>query len=542
MDEVLYLESDEEITSVIEKLKHADGSSIALVLPKSAQLVQSAVNIKLLKREAERLKKRISIITQDSIGIHLATQVGIPVFAAVGDESPIRPVANPKPNIDDVVELDEPRAEEALSEDSPVPVKRYDVGATTQDTPAQTAISDPISNRVQLQQVSEKRSPKRIRTIIAFLAFLIIATGGWLFFIYPRATVVLGVATSPVHEVIEVIVDNNIEKADENTAHIPGQKLQSEKSVKDIYDSTGSKEVGTKASGTVTVTNRLGETLTLSMGTQFTRGEVVVRSSAAVTVPAATATIDSRGNIAVSAGTVDVKVEAAESGDAGNLVSGQFAISSLPTAKQDKVTAANASALAGGTSRKVKVLTEDDVARAKGASAEKAKLELVSQLKEKAGDQLFLDGAVEIEVIDPAVSKNVGDETDNFELSATVRARTITLSTDSYRAMVTALTERRIGEGKELLLNSSDAIQTAVMRTGYGDGILVLSATVQAESAQRFNEDAMKHLIAGKGVLEAEGLLKTQDGVKSARVTVRPSFRHSIPKAVSQIQFTFTRE
>src|SRR3989338_3524858 len=101
MDELLYLEPDEEITSVIDKLKNLSGESVALVLPKNASLAASVVNLKLLKREAARLKKTVAIVTQDKVGTSLAGQVGIPVYAAVGDEEPVATPKRPKPTQDD---------------------------------------------------------------------------------------------------------------------------------------------------------------------------------------------------------------------------------------------------------------------------------------------------------------------------------------------------------------------------------------------------------------------------------------------------------
>ena len=59
IDEILYLEPDEEITSVIEKIKDLKGSSISLVIPKNATLIASVINLRLLEREAKKLKKKV---------------------------------------------------------------------------------------------------------------------------------------------------------------------------------------------------------------------------------------------------------------------------------------------------------------------------------------------------------------------------------------------------------------------------------------------------------------------------------------------------
>src|SRR3989304_7351763 len=83
---ILYLEIDEEITSVIDRLKKTAEADIHLVVPKEAALLQSIVNLKLLKKQADSLGKQIQIITHDKVGRNLAEQVGIHSVSKIGEE------------------------------------------------------------------------------------------------------------------------------------------------------------------------------------------------------------------------------------------------------------------------------------------------------------------------------------------------------------------------------------------------------------------------------------------------------------------------
>ena len=76
----LYLEPDEEITSVIDRLKEIDDDEVAIVVPKRAGLLQSIVNLKLLRYQAEQQQKRISLVTTDKTGRNLASAVGLTVY------------------------------------------------------------------------------------------------------------------------------------------------------------------------------------------------------------------------------------------------------------------------------------------------------------------------------------------------------------------------------------------------------------------------------------------------------------------------------
>jgi formiminotetrahydrofolate cyclodeaminase len=55
--ETIYIEADDEITTVIEKIITAKNKIIAVVLPKRATVFQSVVNMKLLKKAADETKR-----------------------------------------------------------------------------------------------------------------------------------------------------------------------------------------------------------------------------------------------------------------------------------------------------------------------------------------------------------------------------------------------------------------------------------------------------------------------------------------------------
>ncbi len=81
----IYIDIDEEITSVIDRMRKTEAGEVIIVAPKRALLLQSLVNLKLLKKEADRRKRRIMIVTQDKIGKKLIEKAGILVHGKVDD-------------------------------------------------------------------------------------------------------------------------------------------------------------------------------------------------------------------------------------------------------------------------------------------------------------------------------------------------------------------------------------------------------------------------------------------------------------------------
>lgn len=77
MHKNLYIDADEEITSVIDKLRKTRSEEVIIIVPKAALILQSIVNLKLLKKEAEKSGRQIMVVTQDELGKVLVEKAGI---------------------------------------------------------------------------------------------------------------------------------------------------------------------------------------------------------------------------------------------------------------------------------------------------------------------------------------------------------------------------------------------------------------------------------------------------------------------------------
>jgi hypothetical protein len=75
--DTIYIDIDEEITGIIDKVRSSPGKIVALVLPKRASVLQSIVNMKLLKRSADEAKKNLVLITSEAGLLPLAGSVGL---------------------------------------------------------------------------------------------------------------------------------------------------------------------------------------------------------------------------------------------------------------------------------------------------------------------------------------------------------------------------------------------------------------------------------------------------------------------------------
>lgn len=137
----IYIEVSDEITTVIERLKKAPEDSVVLVVPKGAILLQSIVNLKLAKRAAEEVSKKMVLVSTDKTGRNLATQLGIPVATTEKDAE--QALAGTLPAAETAA------AEDAATVIAGVRIHRYydEKGGETEEesaAPAQKPAADPI--------------------------------------------------------------------------------------------------------------------------------------------------------------------------------------------------------------------------------------------------------------------------------------------------------------------------------------------------------------------------------------------------------------
>jgi hypothetical protein len=82
---IVYLDVDDEITSAAQRIRSANGTKVALVVPYGSRIATSRMNFRLLSREALVSNKRLSIVSGDAGSRSLAASAGLPVFGSVGE-------------------------------------------------------------------------------------------------------------------------------------------------------------------------------------------------------------------------------------------------------------------------------------------------------------------------------------------------------------------------------------------------------------------------------------------------------------------------
>ena len=80
----IYIETEEEIPEVIERVRRTSAEDVPLVLPTRSRFGQSRFNFQLLRNYAARLGKRVTVVCDDPAVQKMASESGFPVFGALG--------------------------------------------------------------------------------------------------------------------------------------------------------------------------------------------------------------------------------------------------------------------------------------------------------------------------------------------------------------------------------------------------------------------------------------------------------------------------
>jgi len=82
----IYVETEEEIPELVERLRRYHGEDTMLVLPMRSRIGQSRFNFQLLRNYSARLGKRVTVVCDDPAVQKMASETGFAVFGAVGPE------------------------------------------------------------------------------------------------------------------------------------------------------------------------------------------------------------------------------------------------------------------------------------------------------------------------------------------------------------------------------------------------------------------------------------------------------------------------
>ena len=318
--DVIYIEPEYDITDILSKIKNSKTKIVALVPPKKAGVLHSAVNFKLITKVAVQNGKTIVLISTDEALLKLAAAVNMPVAKNL-QTKPELVDAN---NIDESEE-DEPADDNVIEDDAPTKTDNTDddeksvhkIAVHKDDDAPQ---SKPASRAHQTEEVElddddtsdddKKRKKTKVpnfkkyqKQIIAGVIAVILIIGFcfWALVIAPAAKITVSIKTSENNFSESVKFTTKEDGADAENGTFYMEEKSIEKTASADFAATGEVDKGTKAGGKLTLSrtnpvilsgsstgSATANEITIPSGSKFSYNGLTFVSTAAVTLRSVT--------------------------------------------------------------------------------------------------------------------------------------------------------------------------------------------------------------------------------------------------------------
>lgn len=540
--DVIYIDVEDDITAIISRVKDSKEKIVALVPPKRVGILQSAVNLRLLSRAADQNGKHLVLISNNSALMALASAAKIPVARNLQS----------KPEIGEISALEVDNGEDVI-DGAQLPIGEH---AKTVEPPssADTAINDTLrSNPLnetpratppvagEALKKPKTKSGIKVPNFNQFRKKLLLIGGGvailiafliWAIFFAPHATIVITARTT------DSSANAKVSLASDASTSFSSKSLQT--TVKDTkkdtsidFDATGTKNVGDKATGTMTLTRTgVSDSPTdVPAGTEFTSDGRTFVSTASVTVPRSQIVGTSLDN-----GSASVNVAAADMGDEYNLSARTYQTGFGGFT-------ARGSDMSGGSKRQIKVVSANDVQKATDQLAQQSSDTIKKQLTDDFNaDYVVIDQTFKIDRGSPQASPAVDQEVANGSKAKLTASITYSLSgvdkkdansflDDYFKDQLKGTNDQRVYDN-----GAKKVTFTNVAPSGNGFSANVVAT---AKIGPKIDDDAIKNAAKGKRYGDIQSNIETIQGVDNVDIKFWPFWVSSAPNDIKKISIVF---
>ncbi len=484
MKQIIYLERQDNIATIRDKLERAQTNEVVLVVPSRFAPLRDLVNLKLLKRYARNLALDLALVVKDSTTQVLAREEGFVLL----------------PNVDKAREIRALRAAPQLvaHPTGPVSVSRQ------QD---------------RVAAASRGNVGARLVALLVLLALLGGLAFGLIYLVLPSATVVLVPATQPVMVEMEIVAVPGLAEIDYGAGRIPARSVVVELQGAAETTTTDRRDIpDARASGSVVFANKTTEAVIIPKDT-------IVRTGAGT--PVRFYTVTDVELPAERGAHARVNIIAVEPGPAGNV--GRATINQVEGEASFKVDVLNDERTTGGTVKRVNVVALDDQVRLKADLIERLKREAYARMQGQLSAMEFIPAeTVQLQVVSERYSHNVGEATDALSLQLTIRASGTLVGGDEANTLMLRMLERDMPAGYKIVPPTLRFAPGEVLATEGGAVRFRMQASGMAMSD--ISEEQVRGAIRGKTTEEArQALLDRWEFWELPQLVVSPEWVDRVP-------------
>lgn len=362
---------------------------------------------------------------------------------------------------------------------------------------------------------SPSRGGKSGKLKYALFLLPVLLIGGfiaaWMYL--PKADITIYISPKNLQESEVITLDRNVSTPSTSDLVFPARAVEVEVSSEKSVSTTGTKTVGEKAKGKVTIRNGTaseedfdaGTVLTSSDGRKYVLDEdVTVPEAESPTTP----------------GSVTVGATAGDIGEEYNLAADEsLSVANFPKSEIDAIVEEE---FTGGTSEEIQAVAESDRKGLLDNLTSELEDKGIAELQSQAVNARFVRDAVSFEVIDQSFSAAVGEETDSVSLTMTMKVSGIVLPEDQINELSQLILQSQVPEGFSLRSEQVEADFELVDEID--EGVWEFEVNLSANLLPSVDIDKIKSDVAGKQPPAVQDYLSKIPGYVRSVITVSPTF------------------
>ncbi len=583
----IYLEPNEEIVSVIDRLIQTEDEEIGLVVPSGAQIWQSSINLKLLKREADNLNKSVTFIVSDDLSAEMAERIG---FAVKKErELPVELIQQEEDTQEEDTQEEDTQEEETITEgltqskdnmidllvdelesekkykksfisfktepktrEEPSHKRMADIVIPTdqkisQDKPTffnRQFIKSPLMKKESKPDIvleekifSDREKPTGIKwskvfTIFVVIALIMTCSVGYL--VLPTAEVNITPKTEITTFDLLVVGSSDISEIDAILNKIPIQEVEVTKTKSREFATTGEEEINTRASGEITIYNEYSsDDQTLLDRTRFESSNgMTFRILQSITVPGAKI---EEGKIIPSS--LKIEVVADQPGDEYNIGPDDFIIPGFKgSPKFAGFYGKSSKSMSNGYVGMAKVVLAEDLEKAENTLVEELKEEVKRALEEQIPTELkVVEDGLKEEIVDVSSDTERGERADKFTLEVTTTMKALLFKEEDLKNLVDLNLISMISSDK-VPVNDTQKISWQTPVIDWSKKEASFNLNIEEKIAWGIDVQSIKENLAGQNEVEVRSYLADQSGIERARVSFWPFWVKKIPSQEKKIK------
>ncbi|OGK14060.1 hypothetical protein A3A93_00805 [Candidatus Roizmanbacteria bacterium RIFCSPLOWO2_01_FULL_38_12] len=381
-------------------------------------------------------------------------------------------------------------------------------------------INDKVKSLFSKKNMSAKNAKGRKNIIIV----LIILIGAGLLFIgyeyfFHKATITVYLQSKSASDSIDLTLPVTETPSGKKLTVVTHTKVVE---FNDKKVSTGTRDVGEKAKGDVSIHNFDNSERNIERGTKIIKGELEFVLDNDVKI-ASSSGITSDGT--KQSGKAKVSVTADAIGSAHNISKDtQLTIASLPESLYIAIADAD---FTGGTQKKIKTVSRDDLDALEANAKKEAKNNAAKEQNIKvSNDELLITDLNETEIASTVFSKEVGEEADTVSIKANTEINYFTVS---KKLLHEKIKEELLKDNKEYTL-SDDSLVISFENAANNVDEVELAIGAKADIYKDIDTKKLLDELPMSSVRTITGKLQEKYNVEDVKLTeVSPSFGGFVP-------------